>query len=84
MVFPIYKNSYGDTEVHILKYEGNSYSEIFEQEYDKKIMFEPDFQICFIDVPNGILYGKINYIFIAQQNSKTDDEKLFSVNFLEK
>lgn len=83
VVYPIYKNSYGDTEVHILKYEGNSYSEIFEQEYEKQIKFEPEFWISYVDVSDGILYGRINNIIIKEYNRKNDDKMLFSVNFLE-
>ena len=61
IVFPIYKNQFQDTELHVLKYDGNSYTEIFEQEYNYKIMFRPDEdEIAFLDVTNGILYGYID------------------------
>ena len=79
IVYPIYQNSFQDTELHVLKYEGDSYSEIFEQEYNDNILLDPDY-FAFMDVPNGITYGNT---YRSQLNGKTVETPHFSVSILD-
>lgn len=80
IVYPIYQNSFQDTEMHVLKYEGDSYSEIFEHEYNYNILLDPD-HFAFMDVPNGIIYGNIS---LSRLDGHAIETLHFSINILDK